>query len=233
MQPSKSYTLVLGNPHYSSWSLRPWLLMSHLGIDFDARWFNFGPSFSTLAFHEMAPAGQVPVLHTNGQIIWDSLAIAEYLAEQHPGVWPIDPIARAWARSASAEMHANFSSLRNLCPFAVALRAHHHQQDMRLQGELERLQTIWQEGLSRFGGPFLAGERFSAVDAFYAPVVFRLQTYGLKLDETCQDYMNRILELPAMQRWHQMACQDAWRDPDHEAEIVRVADIHLDLRQPA
>ena len=130
-------------------------------------------------------------------------------------------------------MHANFSSLRNLCPFAVALRAHHHQQDMRLQGELERLQTIWQEGLSRFGGPFLAGERFSAVDAFYAPVVFRLQTYGLKLDEACQDYMNRILELPAMQRWHQMACQDTWRDPDHEAEIVRVADIHLDLRQPA
>jgi glutathione S-transferase len=89
-------------------------------MDFNVRWFNFGHPFSTVAFHEMAPTGQVPVLHTNGQTIWDSLAIAEYLAEQHPGVWPIDPIARAWARSASAEMHANFSSLRNLCPFAVA-----------------------------------------------------------------------------------------------------------------
>ena len=233
MPTTKHYTLVLGNPHYSSWSLRPWLLMSYLGMDFDVRWFNFGPAFSTLAFHEMAPAGHVPVLHTRGQIIWDSLAIVEYLAEQHPGVWPIDPIARAWARSASAEMHANFSSLRTLCPFAVALRAQHHRQDMRLHGELERLQTLWQEGLNRFGGPFLAGERFSAVDAFYAPVVFRLQTYGLKLDPACQRYAESLLALPAMQHWHQMACEDSWRDPDHEAEVLHVADIHLDLRQPA
>jgi len=172
MQASKRYTLVLGNPHYSSWSLRPWLLMSHLGMDFDVRWFNFGPPFSTLAFHEMAPAGQVPVLHANGQIIWDSLAIAEYLAEQHPGVWPIDPIARAWARSASAEMHANFSSLRNLCPFAVALRAHHHQQDMRLQGELERLQTIWQEGLAGLAAPSWPGSASARSMPFTPPWCF-------------------------------------------------------------
>lgn len=229
MKPATGYTLILGNPHYSSWSLRPWILMSQLGINFEVRWFNFGPSFSSLTFHEMAPTGQVPVLHANGQIIWDSLAIVEYLAEQHPGVWPIDPQARAWARSASAEMHANFTYLRSRCPFAVAIRAHHHQHDMRLQGELDRLAALWQEGLTRFGGPFLAGN-FSAVDAFYAPVAFRLQTYGLKIDKACQPYVERLLELPAMQRWHSMACQDPWRDPDHDAELLHVADIHLDLR---
>jgi len=233
MNAATGYTLVLANPHYSSWSLRPWLLMTQQGIDFETQWFNFGPPFSSLAFHKAAPAGLVPVLHHDGEIIWDSLAITEYLAERHPGIWPIQPRARAWARCASAEMHSGFTALRTLCPFGAAVRAQHHQPDTRLQGDLERLQAIWQEGLERFGGPFLAGPHFSAVDAFYAPVAFRIQTYGLELDETSQAYAQRLLALPAMQQWHDMACRDTWRDPNHEAEILRVANVRQDLRRSA
>ncbi|HRL22545.1 MAG TPA: glutathione S-transferase [Alcaligenes sp.] len=230
MNAAAGYTLILANPHYSSWSLRPWLLMTQQGIDFQAQWFNFGPPFSSLAFHTAAPAGMVPVLHHDGDIIWDSLGIVEYLAERHPGIWPIQPRARAWARCASAEMHSNFCALRTLCPFGVAIRAQPRQQDTRLQGELERLQAIWQEGLERFGGPFLAGPHFSAVDAFYAPIAFRVQTYGLALNADSQAYVQRMLALPAMQQWHDMACRDPWRDPDHDAEVLRVADINQDLR---
>lgn len=230
MDSASGYTLVLANPHYSSWSLRPWLLMTQQRIPFNIQWFNFGPPFSSLAFHNAAPTGLVPVLHHQGEIIWDSLAIMEYLAERHPGVWPIQPHARAWARCACAEMHSGFQVLRTLCPFGAAVRAQHHQYDTRLQGELERLQTLWQEGLERFGGPFLAGPHFSAVDAFYAPVAFRLQTYGLTLEGPAQAYVQRLLDLPAMQSWHDMACQDSWRDPVHDAEVLRVAVVRQDLR---
>lgn len=128
-------------------------------------------------------------------------------------------------------MHAGFSALRNQCPMNCGVRVRIHQIDTALQKDVTRINELWEEGLARFGGPFLAGSSFSAVDAFFAPVVFRLQTYGLPLNSQAQQYLENILALPAIKQWEQEAIAEPWREPSHEKETLAVGVITTDLRE--
>lgn len=224
------YALHIANRNYSSWSLRPWLLLRELGIDFDERLEVFGEGSNREAFRRFSPSGLVPCLVDDGLAVWDSLAITEYLAERHAGVWPDDARARAWARCAAAEMHSGFSALRGHCPMNCGVRARLHATPSALRTDLQRIDELWSDGLSRFGGPYLAGERFSAVDAFFAPVAFRAQTYGLALDEPGQAWVQLMLERPAMRAWYDAAITEPWREKAHEAELRAAADITADHR---
>lgn len=223
-------TLYIANKNYSSWSLRPWVLMKHLGLPFDEQLMIFGEGSNWEAFRHFSPSGRVPCLRDGDTAVWDSLAIVEYLAEAHPGVWPSDRIARAWARSAAAEMHSGFGTLRNECGMSCGLRVRLHAIGPALQADITRINELWNEGLSRFGGPFLAGEAFSAVDAFYAPVVFRIQTYGLPMQGAAAAYVQRMLALPAMREWYAAALAEPWRDHAHEAETHHFGEVTEDFR---
>ena len=224
------YTLHIGNKNYSSWSLRPWALMTGLGIPFHERVHVFGPGF-TAKTEARSPSGKVPCLDDGGRIVWDSLAIAEYLAERHPGVWPADADARAWARSAAAEMHSGFQTLRNTCGMNCGVRVKLHAHSEDLKRDVARIAELWTDGLARFGGPFLAGKDFGAVDAFFCPVAFRVQSYGLELPKPAADYAARLLALPAMKRWYDAALAEPWRDPPHEDEIAQAGRVTQDFRR--
>jgi glutathione S-transferase len=223
-------SLHIANKNYSSWSLRPWVLLHELGIAFEERMHVFTPGSNREAFRAFSPNGRVPCLHDGDAVVWDSLAIAEYLAERHPAVWPSDAAARAWARCASAEMHSGFGALRQQCSMSCGLRIRLHEIGAELAADVARIDELWSEGLGRFGGPFLAGARFTAVDAFYAPVAFRVQTYGLALGPAAAAYVDRLLALPSMQRWYAEALAEPWRDTPHEVESAAVGTITADLR---
>ncbi|HEX7038459.1 MAG TPA: glutathione S-transferase family protein [Pseudomonadales bacterium] len=227
------YTLYIANKNYSSWSLRPWLLLRELGIPFEERVMPFEQGGSFEKFRAFSPTGRVPCLHDGETVVWDSLAITEYLAERHPGVWPADPAARAWARSASAEMHSGFGSLRHYCSMCVALRIRLHERPEALERDVARIGELWNEGLERFGGPFLAGGEFTAVDAFYAPVAFRVRGYGLELPGRAADYPAHMLGLAGMRDWEAAALAEPWRDDDHEKELAAAGEWLEDRRRPA
>jgi glutathione S-transferase len=221
------YTLHIANKNYSSWSLRPWLLMKVLNIPFKEQLTAFkGP----IDFKDFSPTGKVPCLIDNDLIVWESLAIIEYLYEKHSSVWPTSTIARAWARCAAAEMHAGFNALRSQCPMNCGVRVRMNTINKALEKDIARIDELWSEGLSHFKGPFLAGENFSAVDAFFAPVVFRVQGFGLTLSPKAKQYAELILDLPAMKAWQQQAIAEIWRDPDHEAETLAAGAIISDHR---
>lgn len=225
--------LYIGNKNYSSWSLRPWLLMVERGIPFEERLVALQDGSSWDAFRPFAPNGKVPCLRDGDTVVWDSLAIVEYLAERHPGVWPADAKARAWARCASAEMHSGFTALRTTCPMNCAVRVDLSGIDAALQRDLARLAELWNEGLRRFGGPFLAGTAFSAVDAFFAPVAWRILSYRLPLDEVSLAYAQRLRELSGMQHWYAAALAETVRLTDSEDTARRVGTVLEDLRAPA
>lgn len=228
------YTLFIANKNYSSWSLRPWVLMSCLGIAFEERQVPFEPGSNRSRFRAFSPNGCVPCLHDGPRAVWDSLGIVEYLAERHRGVWPADEDARAWARCATAEMHSGFPHLRSRCSMSCGVRVRLHEIDVALAGDLERVDELWSEGLQRFGGPFLAGESFTAVDAFYAPIAFRLQTYGVTLaSAAARDYAVRLLGLDAMQAWYAAALAEPWRNEPHEREVESAGEVIADHRVPA
>lgn len=211
------YELFIANKNYSSWSLRPWVLMRELGIPFAETLIPFGNASGQLSIAYVSPSGRVPCLKDGQVLVWDSLAIVEYLAERHANVWPADATARAWARCAAAEMHSGFFALREICSMSCGIRARLNEMPAPLANELKRLNALWLEGLEKFGGPFLAGPRFTAVDAFFAPVAFRVQTYGLQLEPAALQYVARLLELKPMQEWYAAALQEPWRDEEHEA----------------
>lgn len=227
------YELYIANKNYSSWSLRPWLLMVERAIPFQERQVALQDGSSWDAFRAFAPNGKVPCLRDGGAVVWDSLAIVEYLAERHAGVWPADAQARAWARCASAEMHSGFVALRSTCPMNCAIRVQLHGIDAPLQRDLSRMAELWNEGLARFGGPFLAGEAFSAVDAFFAPVAWRIHSYDLPLDDVSLAYAQRLRELPGMQRWYAAALAETVRLKDSEETARRVGAVREDLRASA
>lgn len=210
--------LFITNKNYSSWSLRPWVLMRELNIPFIERLVPFDIKNKPNAFRSFSPTGKVPCLMDGATVVWDSLAITEYLAERHPQIWPADASARTWARCAAAEMHSGFQALRNRCTMNCGLRIRIDSHFSDLKNDLDRLDELWSEGLSRFGGPYLAGQSFTAVDAFFAPVAFRIQTYDLALSPNSRAYANRLLALPAMQDWYTCALSETWRDEEHEAE---------------
>lgn len=222
--------LYIGNKNYSSWSLRPWVLMKELAIPFTERLIPFAGAVNWTRFRAFSPTGRVPCLIDGPTTVWDSLAIAEYLAERHPGVWPTAPGARAWARCAAAEMHSGFGALRNHCGMNCGVRATVREVTPALQQDFERINELWCEGLEKWGGPMVAGKVFTAVDAFFAPVAFRVQTYRIPLDPPAQAYARALLALPAMREWYDAALRETWRDPDHEAELRQYAVIDEDLR---
>ncbi|MFA0813848.1 glutathione S-transferase family protein [Microbulbifer epialgicus] len=224
------YKLFIANKNYSSWSLRPWLLMCHLEIPFNEQLVNFEEGGSWEKFHSFSPTGLVPCLVDNDTTVWDSLAIAEYLAESYSQVWPIDKLARAWARSASAEMHSGFVVLREVCAMNCGLIIELKEISEQLKKELNRIDELWQEGLGRFGGPFLAGKTFTAVDAFYAPIAIRLKNYNLPTSHVAEGYVEGILNLPAMKRWISEALQEPWRESAHEEEVNNSGLVVEDLR---
>lgn len=224
------YTLYIANKNYSSWSLRPWVLMRELGIEFDERLVPFETGTSWSAFRKFSPTGKVPCLVDGDQTVWDSLGITEYLAERHREVWPIDSHARAWARCAAAEMHSGFSVLRERCSMNCGIRVRLNDMPGTLQRDIQRIDELWTEGLNRFGGPFLAGKSFTAVDAFYAPIAFRVQTYDLELSDSAAAYATRLLQLPSMKSWYAAALTEPWREHDHEDEIRRTGVVLQDLR---
>jgi glutathione S-transferase len=226
-------TLYIANKNYSSWSLRPWVMMRELGIAFVEQLVPFEAGSNYDRFRRFSPTGKVPCLVDGDTTVWDSLAIAEYQAERHAGVWPTQAHARAWARCAAAEMHAGFSALRECCSMNCGVRVRLAKPPPLLQQDLARLQELWSDGIERFGGPFLAGAGFTAVDAYFAPVAFRVQTYGLILNPRCSAYVQRLLSLDAMRRWYEEALREPWRDAPHEVEIARTGVLLEDCRQPA
>ena len=204
------YTLIIGNKNYSSWSLRAWLALRATGIPFSEQKLGlFTPEFAE-RLGGITPAGLVPVLLDGDFAVWDSLAICEYAAERHPeaGLWPADPHARARARSLAAQMHSGFGQLRQLLPMNVEAKLSGIDYSAA-QGDISRVQAIWHDTRAEFGqgGPFLFG-KFSAADAFYAPVVSRFTTYGVPAAGAVREYMDAVLALLAMQEWTGDACAE-------------------------
>jgi len=224
------YTLYIANKNYSSWSMRPWVLMRALGLDFEEKMMPFHLHGGGKDFRSFSPTARVPCLYHGEAVIWDSLAITEYLAERHPGVWPATASVRAWARCAAAEMHSGFGNLRNDCSMSVGMRIRLHNISEGLRGELARLETLWAEGISRFGGPFLAGPRLTAVDAFFAPVATRIQTYGLPVTGPAADYATMLLQHPAVAEWIEAGVRETWRDVPHEKDILASGVVLQDMR---
>lgn len=225
--------LYVGNKNYSSWSMRPWVLMRALDIPFEERLKPFHTNRGETVFTTFSPSGRVPLLEDGELRIWDSLAIVEYLAEKHAGVWPADVAARAWARSAAAEMHSSFGALRNECSMSVGVRVQLHELTTALRADLARLAELWQDGFARHGGPWLAGRAFCAVDAFFAPVATRVQTYSLPLPREAMAYVERLLAHPWVREWIDAGVMEAFRDPAHEEEVRGKGVIVQDLRSPA
>ena len=193
--------LVIGNKNYSSWSLRPWIAMKVLGLEFqELRIPLYGPA-SSEEIRRYSPTGKVPCLVAGTARIWDSLAILEYLAERHP-LWPEDPDARAVARSVSAEMHSGFAALRQHMSMNVRRRYPGKGRTPESMADVARVLALWTDCRERFGlgGDFLFGA-FSAADAMYAPVVLRFRTYEVELPPACRAYADAMLELPAMREW--------------------------------
>lgn len=215
------FTLVIGNKNYSSWSMRPWLLMRQAGLAFEEVRIPLYGQDSAEPMARWCPSGLVPTLHDGDTVVWDSLAICEYLAERFPEahLWPEDVQARALARSVSAEMHAGFSALRSAMP--MNCRGHFPGRGLNPQSEkdIARIQALWGECRERFGsgGEFLFG-RFSIADAMYAPVVLRFSIYGVELDHVCRRYAEAILSLPAVQEWV--------GDGKAEAEVIEAFEIY-------
>lgn len=206
-----AYTLVLGNKTYSSWSLRGWLAARLAGIDFEEVVIPLRKPDTRRTILQYSSAGLVPILLVDGEPVWDSLAIAEYLAETCPekNLWPNNPEARRAARSVAAEMHAGFRNLRMAMP--MDLRRHYpgHQVAAEVQADIDRIQSIWRDCRGRFGkgGDFLFGEA-SIADAFYAPVVTRFRTYDVKLEPVCEAYCRTVSAWPPMQEWTAAAAEE-------------------------
>ena len=203
-----NYSLIIGNKAYSSWSMRPWLLMKQFDIAFSETRVSLYAEGAKEQLLRHSGAGKVPVLRHGSLTVWDSLAICEYLAERHPEkrLWPADSRARAHARSASAEMHSGFTSLRSQMPMNVRKLIPGSTRTTDTDADIARIQAIWEECRVRFGqdGAFLYGA-FSIADAMYAPVVTRFKTYGVELTGAAAAYCQEILQLPALRAWVEQA----------------------------
>jgi glutathione S-transferase len=227
------YRLITANRNYSSWSLRPWVLMKTLEIPFQDAFVTFAGLDNYETFRSFAPNGMVPVLIDGERTVWDSIGIVLYLGDRHEGVWPAGEDARAWAQCVAAEMHGGFAALRNDCTMNVGVRVRRNPDSLALKRDVERIAEIFEEGLERFGGPFLAGAGFTAADAFFAPVVYRVRSYSLELGPEGSDWVERMLALPAMREWEEQALREDYREEGHEAALAATGAIIQDLRAPA
>lgn len=210
-----SLQLFIGNKNYSSWSMRPWVLLTQAGIPFEEVMVRFDAFDADSTFKQTVgainPVGKVPVLIDDGFAVWDTLAIAEYLAERFPEkrLWPADARARARARSVCAEMHSGFGALRNHCAMNIEASLPEvgrivWRDQAGVRADVARLEAMWTELLAEHGGPLLFGD-FSIADAYFAPVCSRLRTYALPISPTVAAYVDRVLALPGVQAWVQQA----------------------------
>jgi glutathione S-transferase len=208
--------LYIGNKCFSSWSLRPWLALKHHGIPFTEKFVRLRQPDTPQRLLEVSPSGRVPVLHHDGRVVWDTLAILEYLDELFPDklLWPADTTARALARSVSAEMHSGFVEVRNQWGMNLRRQKAHKPLTEAGQKQANRIEQVWRDCRTRFGknGPFLFG-RFTAADAMYAPVVTRFDTYGGKLGPDTRAYVDAVLTLPDMKEWYAGAAAEPWPEP--------------------
>lgn len=200
--------LVIGDKTYSSWSLRPWLALRHAGVDFEEKllWLH-RPEFRA-EVARFSPSGRVPVLRHGNVVVWESLAILEYINEtwlQGQG-WPAEPVARAHARSAACEMHAGFAALRRELALNLRRKGAPLQPPHDAQADIRRVLALWDEARTRFGeaGPFLYGA-FGCADAMYAPVALRFETYGIQLPSLARAYVDTLLSMPAVAEWRAAA----------------------------
>ncbi|MDH3235939.1 MAG: glutathione S-transferase family protein [Alphaproteobacteria bacterium] len=211
-------TLYLGNKNYSSWSLRGWLAATMSGIEFDEVVIPLGEPGTSETIRKYSPSGRVPALHHDGLIVWDSLAIGEYLAGKvRRQLWPGDVRARAIARAVAAEMHSGFAALREELPMNVRRQYAERPISAEARADINRVTAIWRDCRTRFGkgGPFLFG-RLSLADAMYAPVVSRFKTYAVDLEGSAADYAAAILDLPEMKSWSQDARNEPMVQPRYE-----------------
>lgn len=204
-------TLVIGNKNYSSWSLRAWLALELAGVDYDEQLVQLYGTESRRQLLQHSPTGKVPVLKCDDGVIWDSLAIAEYLAERFPEahLWPRGLAARALARSVCAEMHSGFVPLRSHLPMNLQRNQALAELPAEAAADIARVCALWQECRQRFGqdGPYLFGHA-SIADAFYAPVAARLRSYQVVLPADAEAYVNTIYQWPAFQRWYRAGLQE-------------------------
>ena len=214
-----SLTLIIGNKNYSSWSLRPWLAMKVAGLPFAEIVVPLDDDFKR-NIQRYSPAGQVPVLYDGDTIVWDSLAILEYLAEKFPGagLWPQEQAVRSQARCVAAEMHSGFVPLRRACPMNMRRTPKTIMLEEGVRANIARIDAIWSGCRARFGknGPFLFGH-FTIADAMYAPIVSRFATYAIPVGPEAWSYMNTLRDLPAWTEWDTAARAEAL---DHAAQRV-------------
>lgn len=211
-------TLVIGNKTYSSWSLRPWLLLKHLGVEFAEISIPLHAPDAAVQIARYSPSGRVPVLLIGDQAIWESLAIGESLAERYPTVWPAETRLRALARSAASEMHAGFAALREELPFNCRARRSGVAPSLMAQAEIARVIALWATcRLASHGeeGPWLFG-RFTCADALFAPVALRFYTYGIALPEAASAYVDTVRQDRHVQDWIQAACTETAVIPQDE-----------------
>lgn len=213
--------LIIGNKNYSSWSLRPWILLRHSRIRFDEVRIPLFTSEGERLLEELCPARQVPVLYDKRLVLWDSLAICEYIADRFGDkrLWPDDAAERARARAMSAEMHSSFQALRSNMPMNCRRRVENFTPDLPTRIDINRVVQLIEQALGDSHGPWLF-ERYSVADAMFAPVASRFRTYAVKAPSQTQTYFDRVLADEAMLRWYE--------DAEHEAEIIERAEVGPD-----
>lgn len=214
-----TFTLVIANKAYSSWSFRPWILLRHFGIPFEDIVIPLAQETTREQILRYSPAAKCPVLIDGETRVWESLAIIEYVAESHPelAIWPKDKAARASARSLSSEMHAGFQGLRSHLPTNFRRQVSKRELTPEAAADIARIETAWAGARREFGkgGDFLFGD-FCATDAMFAPVVSRLHRYDAPVSEASRAYMDKIMALPAWRAWHSDADAEAWRIEKYE-----------------
>lgn len=214
--------LLIGNRNYSTWSLRPWLVLKHFDIPFEDEVLQLSGDGWRETLAERSPTGKVPVLIDGDLVVPETIAIVEYLADSFPdkAIWPKDRAQRALARAASAEMHSAFSGLRSHAP--MNLRAAHPGKVSvdSVARDLHRIETLWGDLLAGSGGPFLFGE-FTAADAMFAPVATRIRTYALPVSDMASSYVEAIYALPAFQEWLSLALREPWIVDDDEIDVIQ------------
>lgn len=213
--------LFIGNKNYSSWSFRPWFALKVAGLHFAETVIPIGTDDFKAQISKLTGIAKVPVLTHADIVVWESLAILEYVSETRPDarLWPADRAARAHARSVANEMHASFPALRNHCPMNMARPVKPRDLPDAVKRDVRRIDTLWQICLGQFGGggPFLY-EQFSAADAMFAPVVSRFHTYAIEVSATSRAYMDAIMALPAWKEWHRAALLETWVIPEDEVD---------------
>jgi glutathione S-transferase len=217
--------LIIGNKNYSSWSFRPWLAMRVAGIAFEETVISLEAADFKTRVRAASAAGRVPVLVDGGVVVWESLAILEYLAGNFPaaGLWPVEASARAHARAVASEMHAGFVPLRRHLPMNMWRPVKPRALDDGAAADVTRIDAIWRECRAKFGdgGAFLYGA-FGAADAMYAPVVSRLHTYDVEVSAVARSYMSAVMALPAWNEWREAARREPWVLPHDEVDWPQI-----------